>query len=117
MLGDATQAVIKLDPNEAVTRGLCLGEGIETTQAGRMLALRPAWATGSVSTLGVFPVLPAVETLTLFGESDKRGANARAVEQVGTAWGAAGKEVLIVKPDVGDIDDARRAGARPCARR
>jgi len=112
MLGDATRAVIKLDPDEAITAGICLGEGIETSQSARMLGIRPTWATGSVSTLGVFPVLDALDCIALLGESDKKGANASAVAQVGAAWAAAGKEVVVVKSPHGDVDDARRRGAR-----
>lgn len=111
-LGDATGTAIKLDPGEDVTAGLTLGEGIETVQSARQLGLRPAWATGSVSTLGVFPVLSGVEALTLLSESDAKGANARAIVKVGETWHAAGREVIVVDPPEGDVNDALRASLR-----
>ena len=57
MLGDATEAAIKLDTDQLVTTGLTIGEGIETTLAARQLGFKPAWAVGSVSGVGTLPVL------------------------------------------------------------
>jgi hypothetical protein len=65
-----------------------------------------------VSTIGTFPVLGGIECLTLLGESDKKGANAWAVAQVGARWVAAEREVVVVKPEHGDVDDVRRRAAR-----
>ena len=111
-LGDALGCAIKLDPDDTISAGLALGEGIETCQAARQLGIRPCWATGSVSTIGTFPVLSGIECLTLLGESDKKGANAWAVAQVGARWVAAEREVVVVKPEHGDVDDVRRRAAR-----
>jgi putative DNA primase/helicase len=115
-LGDALGCVIKLDPDDAVSMGLALGEGIETCQAARQLGIRPCWATGSVSTFRTFPVLGGIECLTLLGESDKKGANRKAVERVGGEWYAAGREVVVVAPETGDVDDARRGRGPLCSR-
>src|SRR3954453_2474967 len=40
-------SAIKLDPDEDVTSGLVIGEGLETTLSARQVGLRPAWALGS----------------------------------------------------------------------
>jgi hypothetical protein len=110
MLGDATEAAIKLDADETVTYGLTIGEGIETTLAARQLGFKPAWATGSVGTMGTFPVLSGIEALTLLAEADKTGANAKAINACGTRWHEAGREILTVKPKAGgDVNDALRA--------
>jgi putative DNA primase/helicase len=107
MLGDATEVAIKLDPDEAVTMGLVAGEGIETCLAARQIGLRPAWALGSVGMIRTLPVLSGVEALTLLAETDKRGANARAIETCGTRWHEAARTVIVASPKFGgDVNDA-----------
>jgi putative DNA primase/helicase len=49
-LGPVTGGAIKLDPDEDVTHGLCIGEGVETCLSGRQMGLRPVSA---VSTAGI----------------------------------------------------------------
>lgn len=112
MLGDATEAAIKLDADETVTAGLTVGEGIETTLAARQIGFKPAWALGSVSTMGTFPVLSGIETLTLLAEDDKKGANAKAINACGTRWHEAGREVITVASRTGgDVNDAIKGRA------
>jgi putative DNA primase/helicase len=112
MLGDATEAAIKLDADDMVTGGLTIGEGIETVLAARQLGFKPAWATGSVSTMGTFPVLSGIEVLTLLTEEDKKGANAKAVQTCGTRWHEAGREVITVASKTGgDVNDAIKGRA------
>ncbi|MFD0466750.1 virulence-associated protein E [Microvirga aerilata] len=71
MLGDAKEAAIKLDPGEAVTMGLVVGEGIETCLAARQIGLRPVWALGSVGSIQTFQVLSGIDAITLLAETDK----------------------------------------------
>jgi hypothetical protein len=107
MLGDATEVAIKLDPDETVTMGLVVGEGIETCLAARQIGLRPAWALGSVSMIQTLPVLPGVEAITLLAETDKKGANARAIDTCGTRWHEANRAVIVASPKFGgDVNDA-----------
>jgi hypothetical protein len=107
MLGDATEVAVKLDPDEAVTMGLVVGEGIETCLAARQIGLRPVWALGSVSMIQTLPVLPGVEALTLLAETDKKGANARAIDACGTRWHEANRAVIVASPKFGgDVNDA-----------
>jgi hypothetical protein len=106
-LGPVGGAAIKLDPDDAVTHGLHLGEGTETAMAARRLGLRPTWALGSAGAVAAFPVLNGVECLTLLAEHDD--ASTRAVEACAGRWHTAGRPVLIVKPTFGkDINDAVR---------
>jgi hypothetical protein len=112
MLGDATEAAIKLDADELVAGGLAIGEGIETVLAARQLGFKPAWAMGSVATMGTFPVLAGIEALTLLAEDDKKGANKKAVQACGTRWHEAGREVFEVFPKAGgDMNDAIKGRA------
>ncbi|MFJ7441288.1 toprim domain-containing protein [Methylorubrum thiocyanatum] len=111
MLGIAAGAAIMLDPCEAVSLGLAIGEGIETSLSARQLGIRPVWALGSVDAIRTLPVLPGVEGLTLLGETGDSGASESACREVGTRWHRAGRGVEIVLPRVsGDLNDALRAG-------
>jgi putative DNA primase/helicase len=109
-LGPTGGAAIKLDPDEEVTHGLHIGEGLETGMAARKLGLRPCWALGSAGAVAAFPVLGGVECLTLLAENDD--ASARAVEMCAAHWHAAGREVFINRPIGGkDLNDAIRGAA------
>lgn len=110
MLGPA--GAVMLDPEEAVTAGLAIGEGIETCLAARRLGIRPAWALCSTSGITAFPVLPGIEALTLLVENDVDGASERACREAGTRWHRAGLAVDFVTPRVGkDLNDTVREGA------
>ena len=110
-LGPVGGAAVMLDPFDAVTSGLHIGEGVETCLAARQLGLRPAWALGSAGAIAAFPVLGGVECLTLLAEHDE--ASAKAVEACAARWHAAGCEVLINRPiggkDLNDVVKGRAA--------
>ncbi|MCG5249206.1 DUF7146 domain-containing protein [Methylorubrum extorquens] len=111
MLGVASGAAIMLDPCQAVSLGVAIGEGIETSLTARQLGIRPVWALGSVDAIRLFPVLPGVEGLTVLGETRDSGASATACREVGTRWHRSGRTVEIIVPRVaGDLNDAIRAG-------
>jgi hypothetical protein len=109
-LGPTGGAAVKLDADEAVLEGLHGGEGVETCMAARQgWDLRPTWALGSAGAIAAFPVLNGIEVLTLLKERDE--ASARAVEECGGRWHAAGREVLINETDFGkDLNDELREG-------
>lgn len=112
MLGPAAGTAIKLDPNEAVEYGLAVGEGIETTMAGRLLGFRPAWAAATAGGIARLPVMNGIDALTLLTERDETGANERATNECGERWHAAGREVVLVEPKTGnDVNDAIRGVA------
>jgi hypothetical protein len=107
MLGVAGGAAIKLDADAEVTTSLTVGEGLETCLSARQLNFRPAWALGSVAAVTSFPVLPGIEALHLLEETGDRGASARAVQECGSRWYAAKREVIVVTPHgcQGDVND------------
>jgi putative DNA primase/helicase len=106
--GPTGGAAIMLDPFEAVTGGLYIGEGVETCLAGRQKGMRPAWALGSAGEIAKFPVLPHVEALTLHRERCPK--NAAASEACAARWIKAGREVFDAWPKAGkDINDALKA--------
>lgn len=104
MLGPAGGGIVRLAADEVVTCGLGIAEGIET-------ALRapfwPMWACLSAGTLKTFPVLPGVTSLSVFADQDKAGLDA--ANACGERWHAAGVEVTMAAPIVGDFADLREA--------
>jgi putative DNA primase/helicase len=104
MLGPVAVAAIKIDADHAVEQGLTICEGLETGLAGRSMGFCPVWALGSAGAIGTFPVLSGIDALTILAEPDQ--ANARAVERCGNRWSDAGREVLVVRSAVGDMNDA-----------
>lgn len=103
MLG--TAGVIRLVPDEDVTAGLGLAEGIETSLAVmQRVGWRPIWAATSAGAIARFPVLAGIEALTVFADAD--GPGMRAARQCCRRWAAAGREPRILAPPAGDWDDA-----------
>jgi len=109
-MGPVGGAAIKLDADEDVLGGLHIGEGIETCLAARMLGLRPSWALGSAGAIAAFPVLSAVECLSLLREHDD--ANKRAADTCAAVWAAARREVFNIRPIGGkDLNDSVKGAA------
>ena len=80
--------------------------------AARALGFKPTWAVGSEGGIRTFSVLPGVEALSIFLETDDQGANERAAKECAKRWAEASREVLLVTPLlVGDMNDV----ARRCA--
>jgi hypothetical protein len=103
MLGRAKGAAIKLSPDEDVTLGLHVGEGIESTLSFMMAGYAPAWALGSAGAIEALSVLPGIESLTIFTENDKAGD--RAADVCEGRWLDAGREVFLATPRHGDGND------------
>jgi hypothetical protein len=113
MFGPSGGAAIKLDADENAALGLVLAEGVETALSARQLGFAPVWAAGSAGAITGFPVLSGIEGLTLAAEEDKSGANARAIEDCGREWQAAGREVIVLGSLIGgDLNNAL-TGKRP----
>jgi hypothetical protein len=111
MLGNA--GVIKVDPDEVVTQGLGIAEGVETALQAREWGWRPVWAAGSAGAIGRFPVLAGVESLVIFGENDA-GTNAKEAAKCSARWVEAGRDVRIHNPPdgYGDLNDFGQARGR-----
>jgi hypothetical protein len=105
MLGRAARAAVKLSADEDVEQGLHVGEGVETCIAAMLAGYRPTWALGSAGGIAKFPLLAAVEAISVLSERNDGGANEHAVAELGER--CADREVLVIEPLVGDdINDA-----------
>ena len=99
---------IRLWPDEAVTHGLALAEGIESALSAAH-AFTPTWATVDAAGMAAFPVLPGIEALVLFADGDDAGIDAAA--ECADRWTTAGKDVLVTFPSAlgTDMNDEVRA--------
>ena len=102
MLGRAKGAAIKLSPDSAVSTGLGIAEGIETALTAISAGWHPVWALGSAGAISAFPILPGIETLSIFTDADPAGlAAAKACRK---RWRDAGRECNIILPPVDGQD-------------
>jgi Toprim domain len=112
-LGTIARGAIKLDPDEDVALGLCIGEGVETCLAGRQMGLRPVWSAVHTGGVAGFPVLSGIEGLHVFRENDAEGQSAKAVEACARRWHEADRNVIIAEPDAAkDLNDELQEAAR-----
>ena len=88
--------VIRLWPDEAVTTGLAVAEGIETALSVAH-AFRPVWACIDAGNLSGLPVLAGIESLLIAADHDDAGV--RAAEACAGRWAAAGREVSVATPE------------------
>jgi phage/plasmid primase-like uncharacterized protein len=102
--------VIRLWPDEAVTTGLAIAEGIETALS-LAHAFTPVWACIDAGNLAAFPVLPGIECLTIAADHDDAGI--KAANTCAQRWADAGREVRIVMAPTPrmDINDIARQAA------
>jgi hypothetical protein len=102
--------VVRLWPDEAVTYGLCVAEGIETALSAA-LGFGLAWACLDAGNLKTLPVLPGVEALTIVADHDRAGL--AATQECARRWAAAGCEVRVWRaPEPGaDFNDFAQGAA------
>lgn len=95
---------IRLWPDEAVTTGLGVGEGIESCLS-LAHAITPVWSLIDAGNLSALPVLPGIEALTVAQDNDNAGR--RAAQTVADRYTAAGCAVAIVASgaDGEDLND------------
>jgi hypothetical protein len=110
MLGRAKGSVVKLTPDDAVTTGLAIAEGLETAMSCMAIGW-PLWACLSAAGIESFPVLPGVESLTIFIDNDKSKVGETAARACAARWLNEGADVRAIRPpQVGaDWNDALRA--------
>jgi putative DNA primase/helicase len=97
-LGPIKGGAVKLTPDEEVTYGLAIGEGIETTLSLKLVpdwGASPVWACLFASNLADFPLLSGIETLVVGVDHDEAGCKAAA--QAIMRWHDAGRETFILK--------------------
>lgn len=106
--------IVRLTPDDEVLGGLHLSEGLETALAAMSIGLRPMWSTGSSGVLAAFPVLPAIEAVTVIVDHDARsGAGEKSARECEARWRAAGQEVALLMSDApGDLNDTIIGGTK-----
>lgn len=87
--------VIRLWPDEAVSHGLAVAEGVETALAAAH-AFTPVWSCIDAGNLASLPVLAAIDVLTIFADHDSTGLTSATT--LGLRWADAGRSALIVSP-------------------
>ena len=109
MLGPVGGAAMKLSADADVSTRLHIGEGLETCIAAMLAGFRPTWAVGSAGAIAAFPVLPNIRTLSILGEVNDGGANARAAQACAIRWQEADADILVIEPLIGgDLNDVWR---------
>lgn len=94
MLG--RQGVIRVSPDDEVTLGLGLVEGIEDGLAVLLSGWAPVWVATSAGALARFPVLAGIEALTIFADGDSPGI--KAANACAARWRDAGSEANVLPP-------------------
>jgi hypothetical protein len=104
------KGIIRLSRDEDVHEGIHLAEGIETALTVMAnVGYRPTWATGDTGAMASLPLLPAIESLTIFADHDRNSAGEHAARELATRWREAGREVHIRRwSTLGDLNDAIR---------
>lgn len=102
--------VVRLWPDEAVSYGLGIAEGIETALS-LATALRPVWSLIDAGNLAAFQVLAGIEALTIAADHDPAGM--AAAEACATRWTDTGCDVRLVIPPraSSDLNDVARGTA------
>ena len=109
--GLAPAGIVRLTPDEDVTNGLHLAEGLETALAAMSKDLRPMWSTGSTSIMAKLPVVGGIEFLTIIADRDENGAGEKAAHEAGQRWREAGRGVRVwTPPTFGDFNDLLMQG-------
>lgn len=101
MLGGA--GIVRLQPDDAVAEELGAAEGIETSLALMQIARwRPVWACVSAGGIARLPVIPGVQTLTIFPDNDDDGkdgpASRKAAVKARKRWLEAERRVVVWMP-------------------
>lgn len=95
--------VVRLVPDDEITVGLAIAEGIETALAFAQV-FPTVWACIDAGNLASFPVLDGVESLTICADHDKSGL--LAAENCARRWYAARREVRVFVPQCAGRDFA-----------
>lgn len=107
LLGNHTSkgGVIRLWPDEYVTNGLAVAEGIETALS-LAWGFTPVWATIDAGHLKKLPVLEGIECLTIAVDQDEAGIEA--AYHCTTNWLSAGCTVYLTNQKSNDLNDLLR---------
>ncbi len=116
-LGDKVGGAIKLWSDAAISTGLVVGEGLETTAVAATriedqgTKLQPAWALIDANNLRHFPPLPGIEHLTILVDNDPPDRSGRHPGQDAAAacirtWLEANRHVTELIPNIIGTDFA-----------
>ena len=95
-LGGCDEPVcIRLWPDDEVTIGLGIAEGVETALA-LARTMKPMWSTVDAGQMHRFPLLAGLESLVIFADRDKPGLLAAA--EVHDRYTTAGKDARYIYP-------------------
>lgn len=100
-LGPKQGGVIRLWPDEAVTAGLAVAEGIETSLSIAH-TFKPVWCLIDAGNLATFPVLPGIECLVIGADHDPAGI--KAARECADRWARAGRDVRVILPHEAGAD-------------
>jgi hypothetical protein len=115
-LGPTRGCAVKFTPDEDVTYGLHLAEGITSALGAAMLGMKPIWAAAGKGGMARFPILDGIEALSLIADNDENGAGQEAANECFARWRSAGKEVFTVISDTAGTDMADVAKSRKVGR-
>lgn len=88
-------AVIRLWPDDAVTDGFAVAEGIESALSAAHI-FTPIWATGDAGNMAALVVLDGMESITVFADHDEAGLNA--AHELADRWRLAGRAARVLRP-------------------
>jgi putative DNA primase/helicase len=102
--------VIRLWPDESVTQGLSIAEGIESALSAAH-AFTPVWSCIDAGNLGEFPALSGIGCLSIVADNDPAGV--RAAQKCANRWMASGAKARIIKSSEPgtDLNDILMRGA------
>ena len=111
--------VIRLSPDDEVTHGVGIGEGIETCLTVLSAGWGPIWCCVDAGNVKGFPVLDGIDAVTVFGDYDrvdpKTGKRpcVEAAHACADRWATAGREARVLFPPTEgtDFNDWGRAVA------
>ena len=92
MLG--RQGVVRVTPDEDVTYGLGIAEGVEDALAVVIDWGEPVWAATNEGAINRFPVLSGIDCINIFPDADAVGT--KSARACADRWVAAGKEARII---------------------
>ncbi|MDA8348313.1 MAG: toprim domain-containing protein [Pseudomonadota bacterium] len=95
--------IIRLWPDECVTYGLGIAEGIETALVVARV-FTPIWATVDAGNMAAFPALPGIDCLAVYADHDQAGM--RAAIQCAQRWNKAVREVAVYRSPIAGEDAA-----------
>jgi Toprim domain-containing protein len=110
--GPIAGSAIKLSPDDDVTGGLLIGEGIETVlSASLLLKFKPCWSVLSRSGIAKSPILPGVECVTIAVDNDESGDGQRDAAKLVERLVGAGVEAITTQTNLAkDFNDMLQGG-------